>query len=117
LLGGSATTAAAHHRPGDVEAGLAALRKAAQSESDMPLEFGPPAVALPAWELLGEELLRAGGPADAVPAFRNALARAPGRTRSLEGPAPSADLAGDASAAAQARAELSRYPRGGQEAR
>ena len=79
----------------------------------MPMEFGPPDVALPAWELLGEELLRAGKPADAAAAFRNALARAPGRTRSLEGLARSADLAGDASAAAKARTELARYPRGG----
>ena len=106
-------TAAAQVRAGDVAGGLAALRKAAEAEADMPMEFGPPAVALPAWELLGEELLRAGRPADAVPAFRNALARAPGRTRSLEGLARSADLAGDASGAAKARTELARYPRGG----
>jgi tetratricopeptide (TPR) repeat protein len=109
--------AAAQIRAGDVEAGLAALRKAAQSESDMPMEFGPPAVALPAWELLGEELLRAGKPADAAAAFRNALARAPGRSRSLQGMARSADLAGDASAAAKARTELARYPRGGEAGR
>jgi predicted Zn-dependent protease len=106
--------AAARIRAGDAEAGLAALRKTAERESGMSMEFGPPAVALPAWELLGEELLRAGHPAEAVPAFRNALARAPGRTRSLQGLTRSADLAGDASAAAQARTELTRYPRGGQ---
>ncbi len=104
--------AAARIRGGDVEPGLAALRKAAERESAMSMEFGPPAVALPVWELLGEELLRAGHPAEAATAFRNALARAPGRTRSLQGLARSADLAGDASAAGQARTELARYPRG-----
>jgi tetratricopeptide (TPR) repeat protein len=109
--------AAAQIRAGDVEPGLAALHKAAESESDMPMEFGPPAVALPAGELLGEELLRAGKPADAAAAFRNALSRAPGRTRSLEGLARSAELAGDASAAAKARTELARYPRGGEVSR
>jgi len=106
--------AAARIRAGDTEAGLAALRKTAERESDMPMEFGPPAVALPTWELLGDELLRAGHPAEAVRAFRSALARAPGRTLSLQGLARSADLAGDASAAAKARTELARYPRGGQ---
>lgn len=106
--------AAARIHGGEVETGLAALRKAAEDESDMPMEFGPPAVALPAWELLGEELMRAGRPAEAVAAFSNALARAPGRTRSLEGLARGAELAGDASAAAKARAELTAYPRGGQ---
>lgn len=105
--------AAAQIRAGDTGPGLAALRKAAGSESDMPMEFGPPDVALPAWELLGEELLRAGKPAEAAAAFQNALARAPGRTRSLEGLARSADLAGDASTAAKARTELAHYPRGG----
>lgn len=107
--------AAARVRAGDVEGGLAALRKVAEAETAMSMEFGPPEVALPSWELLGEELLRAGRPVEAVAAFRNALARAPGRTRSLQGLARSADLAGDASAAAQARTELARYRRGGAE--
>jgi hypothetical protein len=111
------TAAAARIRGGDVEAGLAALRKVAEAETGMSMEFGPPAVALPTWELLGEELLRAGRPAEAALAFRNALARAPGRTRSLQGLARSADLAGDASVAAQARIELARYPRGAHEGR
>jgi tetratricopeptide (TPR) repeat protein len=109
--------AAARIRAGDFEGGLATLRKAAESESDMSMEFGPPAVTLPAWELLGEELLRAGRPAEAAPAFGNALARAPGRTRSLEGLARSAELANDVDESAKARTELARYPRGGQEGR
>jgi hypothetical protein len=104
--------AAAQLRAGDVAGGLAALRKAAAAESAMSMEFGPPAVALPALELLGEELLRAGRPAEAAAAFKSALARAPGRTRSLQGLAQSAALAADPAAAAKARAELGKYRRG-----
>ena len=104
--------AVARIRAGDRESGLSALRKAAESEAAMPMEFGPPMIALPSWELLGEELLRAQQPADAAQAFRNALARAPGRTRSLQGLVKSAELSGNAAAAAAAKIELARYPRG-----
>jgi tetratricopeptide (TPR) repeat protein len=103
--------AAVRIRSGDREGGLNALRKAAEAESVMPMEFGPPIVALPSWELLGEELLRAQQPADAARAFRNALARAPGRTHSLEGLLKSEELSGDSAAAAATRVELARYPR------
>jgi len=105
--------AVARIRSGDSEGGLAALRKTAEAEAAMPMEFGPPMVALPSWELLGEELLRAQKPADAAKAFRNALARAPGRTKSLEGLLKSEQLAGDTAAAAATKLELARYPRGG----
>ena len=103
--------AAARIRAGDVDAGLAALRKAAESETALPMEFGPPPVRLPTWELLGDELLRAHRPAEAASAYRNALARAPGRTRSLRGLENSERLNGEAAAAAAATAELARYPR------
>jgi hypothetical protein len=101
--------AAARIRGGDADAGLAALRKAAQSEAALPVEFGPPAVALPAWELLGDELLRAHRPAEAAAAYRAALARAPGRTRSLEGLLGAEQASG--AATAQTAAELARYRR------
>ena len=105
-------TAAARIRGGDRDGGLAALRQTAVAESAMPMAFGPPMVALPSWELLGEELLRAQRPAEAAQAFRNALARAPGRTRSLEGLLKSEELSGEAAAAAATRVELARYSRG-----
>ena len=63
--------AVAQIRAGDQEGGLIALRKAADAESAMTMEFGPPLIALPSWELLGEELLRAQKSADAALAFRN----------------------------------------------
>jgi hypothetical protein len=103
--------AVARIRADDSAGGLIALRKAAEVEATMPMAFGPPVIALPGWELLGEELLRARQPADAAQAFRNALARAPGRTRSLEGLLKSEELSGDAAAAAATRLELARYPR------
>ena len=46
----------------------------------MPLEFGPPAIQKPSWELLGDELLALGRNAEAEQAYQAALARAPGRT-------------------------------------
>jgi tetratricopeptide (TPR) repeat protein len=70
---------------GDREGGLAALRKAAADEHAMPMEFGPPAVPKPGWELLGDELMRQGRAEEAAAAYRAALARAPGRTASLSG--------------------------------
>ncbi len=98
-------------RAGDKDGGMAALRRAAEAENGMSMEFGPPTVALPSWELLGEELLRAQQPAEAARAFRNALARAPGRTRSLQGLLKSEDLLGDKAAAVATQAELVRYRR------
>jgi cytochrome c-type biogenesis protein CcmH/NrfG len=69
-------------------------------------------VALPTWELLGDELLRAHRPAEAVPAYKAALARAPGRTRALRGLAESQRQAGDAAGATVTEAELEKYRRG-----
>ncbi len=70
---------------GDTQAGLAALRAAAEAESALPVVFGPPAIAKPSWELLGEELLARGRNAEAAEAFDKSLAFAPGRLRSRRG--------------------------------
>jgi tetratricopeptide (TPR) repeat protein len=64
---------------------LPILEAAADAERAMPLEFGPPAVPKPAAELLAEQLVAAGRTADAVAAYRAALARTPGRAVSVEG--------------------------------
>ncbi|HSP33670.1 MAG TPA: hypothetical protein VLU46_05080, partial [Thermoanaerobaculia bacterium] len=64
---------------------IATLRKAAESERAMPLEFGPPYIDKPTLELLGDELMAAGRAAEAVQAYREALARTPGRTLTAEG--------------------------------
>ncbi|WP_416831263.1 MAG: hypothetical protein ACMUJI_14195 [Erythrobacter sp.] len=70
---------------GDTDAGIRALYEAARAESALPVVFGPPAIAKPSWELLGEELLALGRKADAAEAFRHSLEFAPGRKLSLEG--------------------------------
>ena len=59
---------------------IALLQTAKKTEDSMPFDFGPPAVARPAAELLGDELLAAGRVAEAEAAYRAALARVPGRT-------------------------------------
>jgi tetratricopeptide (TPR) repeat protein len=96
---------------GQGEAGLAALRKVAADEQALPIEFGPPQIPKPSFELLGEELMRQGQSREALKAYQVALARAPGRTRLLQEALVAARASGDSSAAAAAQAELARYMR------
>jgi tetratricopeptide (TPR) repeat protein len=91
--------------------GLAALRKAAADEQALPIDFGPPQIPKPSFELLGEELTRQGQHREALQAYQAALARAPGRTRLLQDLLTAARAAGDSSAAAAAQAELAHYMR------
>ena len=69
----------------DREKGLSLLRQAAAAEAALPVEFGPPALAKPSAELLGDELLALGRKAEAAEAYRQVLAVAPGRRLSLAG--------------------------------
>jgi tetratricopeptide (TPR) repeat protein len=64
---------------------IALLRTAAASERAMPFEFGPPFIQKPTYELLAEQLSTMKRKAEALEAYRIALARAPGRTASVEG--------------------------------
>ena len=70
---------------GDVEAGLAGLRTAAETERTVPAEFGPPMVEKPSHELLGDFLMRLGRRAEAAQAYRAGLALAPGRRLASSG--------------------------------
>jgi len=72
-------------RTGRVDEGLRRLQAAAAAEDAMPFEFGPPALQKPTFELLGEELLRAGRTGEARAAFERAEGRTPGRTAVLDG--------------------------------
>ncbi len=67
------------------EEGLALLREAAEIETSLPYEFGPPLIVKPASELLGEALLAIGEREEAVAAFAAVLERAPGRRLSARG--------------------------------
>jgi tetratricopeptide (TPR) repeat protein len=98
-------------REGKKDEGIALLRQAAEAESAMALEFGPPVVEKPAWELLGDELLALGRHAEAEQAYQSALARAPGRTRSLEGLLRAEQALGKTEAAERTRAQLRQYVR------
>jgi hypothetical protein len=96
---------------GDTAGAIAALRTAAQHETSIPTEFGPPAVPKPPYELLGETLLKSGKASEAAAAFRAALVRAPGRTLSLQGLVAAENAMGEAPRAAAAKALLARYVR------
>ena len=94
---------------GHLEAAIAAVRVAAGHETATPLEFGPPAVPKPTFELLGDLELRAGRAAEAAEAYQQALARAPGRTSSLLGLQRAQHALGQSEAAAGTNATLARY--------
>lgn len=70
---------------GKADDGVATLRAAADGEDAMPFEFGPPAIAKPTAELLGEQLLTLGKKDDARAAFERAAQRTPGRTAVVAG--------------------------------
>ncbi len=70
---------------GEAARGIELLRAGADAEAALPIPFGPPALAKPSIELLGDELLASGRKAEAAAAYRRALASAPNRRRSVEG--------------------------------
>lgn len=70
---------------GETDAGIAALRKVAAAEAALPVDFGPPEVFKPSYELLGEVLLEQHRYPEARAAFEKALAAAPGRRAALAG--------------------------------
>ena len=70
---------------GETARGIELLQAAANAEAALPVPFGPPVLAKPSAELLGDELLAAGRKAEAADAYRRALAAAPNRRRSVEG--------------------------------
>jgi len=101
----AAIDALAMRRAGDA---IKTLREATTLEESLPFEFGPPASVKPPHELLGEVLLDAGRPAEAVAAFESSLARTPLRVRSLQGLAAAASAAGDRAKADEAHANVLR---------
>jgi hypothetical protein len=98
-------------KEGKRDEGIALLRQAADAESALPLEFGPPAIQKPTSELLGDELLALGRNAEAEQAYQSTLTRAPGRTRSLQGLLRAQQALGKTEAAARTQARLQQYVR------
>jgi len=70
---------------GETERGMRLLQAAADAEAALPQPFGPPILAKPSAELLGDEYLATGRRAEAAEAYRRALAAMPGRRASLTG--------------------------------
>jgi len=72
------------HR-GEQEAGLADVRDAIVTADTQAFSYGPPWSVKPLDELLGDLLMAAGRPADAVPAYAKALTVYPNRRLAREG--------------------------------
>jgi hypothetical protein len=98
-------------KEGKRDEGIALLRKVADAEAALPLEFGPPPIQKPTSELLGDEFLALGRNAEAEQAYQSTLNRAPGRTRSLQGLLRVQQALGKTEAAARTQGQLQRYVR------
>jgi hypothetical protein len=86
--------------------GIVMLRAAAAAEDASDKASVTPGPLAPARELLGEMLLDAGRPADALAEFTSTLAKEPNRYRAVAGAARAATAAGDRAAAAAFRRRL-----------
>lgn len=82
------------------------LRAAADAEAQLPAPLGLPAPIKPAPELLGEILLEAGRPAEAIASFETALRRNANRSLSVLGIARAAAASGQADASRRRYTEL-----------
>jgi len=78
------------------------LKKATALEEQQSPPSGPPDIVKPSHELLGETLLKANRPKEAVAAFKVSLARQPNRARSLIGLARALAMSHDTKAATKA---------------
>ena len=88
------------HAAGQLDSGVALVRRAAELETSTPKPAVTPGPTLPAYELLGDMLLEQKRPTDALAAYRRSLELYPRRLNSVLGAARAARAAGDASAAA-----------------
>jgi tetratricopeptide (TPR) repeat protein len=91
---------------GRVDQAITILREAAREELALPLPLGLPEPVKPANELLGEVLLEARKPREAIDAFGQALLRHPNRSLSVLGLARAAAAAGDMQTADRRFGEL-----------
>jgi len=64
---------------GDTEEGLRVLNEAVTAESELPVDFGPPAIVKPSYELLGDVLSELGRYEEATDAYEKQLERTPDR--------------------------------------
>jgi len=91
---------------GQRQQALALMDQANAAEDALIIEFGPPTVVKPTWELRGEMLLAMNRPAEAQAAFSRSLELQPGRLLSLQGLLRAARANGDTAVAARAERDL-----------
>jgi predicted negative regulator of RcsB-dependent stress response len=70
---------------GKHDEGLSLLRKTAEREASLPIDFGPPVIVKPSYELLGDVLSEMGSASEAMEAYSKQLERTPERRISLMG--------------------------------
>lgn len=70
---------------GSKEQGLQLLKETALAESELPIDFGPPTIVKPSYELLGDVLMDMNKHEEALAAYEKQLERTPKRRRSLLG--------------------------------
>ncbi|MFD2530879.1 tetratricopeptide repeat protein [Gracilimonas halophila] len=70
---------------GNTREAVELLNQAVVSESELPLDFGPPVIIKPSYELLGDVMMEMGNYEEALDAYQNQLERTPDRMRSLVG--------------------------------
>lgn len=86
---------------GKTDAALDAMRKAAEAEDKTEKHPVTPGPIIPARELLGDMLMLANKPADALAAYEHSMQVEPNRFRGLAGAARAAEAAGDRAKAKQ----------------
>src|SRR4029079_11987559 len=94
------------YRAGNPNEAIRLMQQTAARDDVLPFEFGPPDVAKPTHELLGEMLLAQGRAAEAQKEFASALERTPGRSMTLLGLARASRAAWDTATANRAVAQL-----------
>jgi tetratricopeptide (TPR) repeat protein len=72
-------------KEGNREEGLNLLKETVAAESELPIDFGPPTIVKPSFELLGDVHLEMGNYQEAMDAYQKQLDRTPKRRRSLLG--------------------------------
>jgi tetratricopeptide (TPR) repeat protein len=80
-----ALDAAIAFQAGHQDEALVLLAEANRIEDGLPVEFGPPTIVKPTWELRGEFLLAMDRPREAKDAFTRSLALQPNRWLSVQG--------------------------------
>jgi tetratricopeptide (TPR) repeat protein len=70
---------------GDQKAGLDLLKETVVMEAELPIDFGPPTIIKPSYELLGDVLMEMGEYEQAIEAYKKQLERTPDRRRSVLG--------------------------------